>query len=293
MCVGWRRPGRARGCESHTKSHILLRGDLCRLMDILPHGWNTRGAAACGKAMQEEMWNPELHQVFTGCIQELVRQLSVTCMEQGQLLAFVWSAYVQSLQQMQQQLKQQQRPRHLHHHTHHRQRTEQGTQQPHSSHSFAVAHPQQANSSTNPPSSAHADARGQTSGTAAAAPDIPIHRVGSNDVLFVNIPTDHTGAPPASSSSPLGPAATPTSASASASAPEGVSDAQHGRRGVSPSSGPAPLSSPNSTAYPFPRSRPGSAASRSRPGSAASRSSMGSRTYVALRCGVCWEGRAA
>lgn len=31
------------------------------------------------------------------CIQELVRHLSVHCMEQGQLLAFVWSSYVQAL----------------------------------------------------------------------------------------------------------------------------------------------------------------------------------------------------
>ena len=37
------------------------------------------------------------HGAAARCIQELVRELSVHCMEQGQLLAFVWSSYVQAL----------------------------------------------------------------------------------------------------------------------------------------------------------------------------------------------------
>ena len=69
-------------------------------MSELPAGWNTGSSEQSAAVVAAEIaleGGSTLHRTFNRCIQELVRQVSIHCMEQGQLLAFIWGTYVQSL----------------------------------------------------------------------------------------------------------------------------------------------------------------------------------------------------
>lgn len=44
-----------------------------RLMEVLPDGWNQKGAAACADAVRNELWNSDVHDVYAGCVHAALR----------------------------------------------------------------------------------------------------------------------------------------------------------------------------------------------------------------------------